>query len=286
MNMIEVRPRLYRIPLPQEMKGFQKFIGSWVFDGDTKFLVDVGPRASFEKLMEGLKALNMKRLDFAFLTHIHIDHAGATGLLTRHFPETQVICHGSGVKHLVDPQKLWEGSKKILGDMALKYGEIEPVPEKNLLPSEQFNHSGFKVINTPGHAAHHISLVFGDTLFAGEAGGVFLDLGNQIYLRPATPVKFVLEEAVGSLDRLLEDGGREICYAHAGIHPDANKMLKRYKDQLYQWRDVIAEVMKNSKEESLMERCVSALIEEDEFLSLLEDFTEEDQGKGTVLHAE
>ena len=88
------------------MKGFQKFIGSWVFDGDTKFLVDVGPRASFEKLIEGLKALNMKRLDFVFLTHIHIDHTKTTKLLTKHFPETQIIYHKSKIKHLVNPQKL------------------------------------------------------------------------------------------------------------------------------------------------------------------------------------
>jgi glyoxylase-like metal-dependent hydrolase (beta-lactamase superfamily II) len=159
----------------------------------------------------------------------------------------------------------------------LKYGEIEPVPEKNLVSSERFTQEGFKLIDTPGHAAHHISLVFGDYLFSGEAAGVFLDLGNQVYLRPATPVKFILEEAVGSVDRLLEDGGREICYAHAGMHPDAKKMLKRYKGQLYHWRDVIVEQMKNPKKESLMDRCVAALVKEDESLRFLDELTKEDR---------
>jgi glyoxylase-like metal-dependent hydrolase (beta-lactamase superfamily II) len=277
MKVTEVRPYLYRISLPQGMRGFQTFIGAWFFDGEYKFLVDVGPKASFEVLMEGLRVLDVTRLDFVFLTHIHIDHAGAAGCLARHFPETQMICHRSGVKHLIDPRKLWEGRKKILGPLALHYGEIDPVPEKNLLASEQFCQSGFRIINTPGHAAHHISLSHGDYLFAGEAGGVFLDLGNTFYLRPATPVKFVLEEAVGSIDRLLEDGGREICYAHSGIHPDAKSMLRRYRNQLYLWKDVVAGQMKQSKGENLLDRCVGALLEEDESLLLLEDLIEEDK---------
>jgi len=277
MNIVEVRPHLYRIALPQKMRGFQKFIGSWVFDGDCPFVVDVGPKASFEELLRGLKTLNLKRLDFIFLTHIHIDHAGATGSLIRHFPQSNVICHGSGVHHLVDPRRLWEGSKKTLGELAFNYGEIDPVPEKNLLPSERFNRMGFKVINTPGHAAHHVSLVFGDYLFAGGAAGVFFDLGSRIYLRPATPVRFMLGEAMGSVDRLLENGGKEICYAHSGIHSDARQMLQRYKDQLCCWREVITEQMEHSRKESLTDHCVTALIENDESLRVLEEFTEEDR---------
>jgi glyoxylase-like metal-dependent hydrolase (beta-lactamase superfamily II) len=277
MEIIEVGPRLHRILLPQDVKGFQRFIGSWVYDGDVTFLVDVGPRASFEKLMEGLEALNIRRLDFVFLTHIHIDHAGATGLLTARYPMVKVICHESGIKHLIDPRKLWEGSKKVLGELAVKYGEIEPVPEKYLLAADRFNQDGFRLVNTPGHAAHHISLFFGDHLFVGEAGGIFIDLDHEIYLRPATPPRFILEEAVGSIDRLLEDGDRDICYGHSGIHPDAKKMLRLYKNQLYQWRDVIAEQMKDSREESLMERCISALTERDEFLRLMTRFNDDDK---------
>lgn len=170
MDIGEARPHLYLIRLEQEMKGFENCIGSWLFDGKYKFLVDVGPKASVGRLVEGLKALNIEKLDFIFLTHIHIDHAGATGALIRRYPETKVICHASGVKHLIDPRKLWEGSKKVLGEVALKYGEIDPVPRRNIVSSAEFKLEGFQLVETPGHAPHHISLAYKEYLFAGEGG--------------------------------------------------------------------------------------------------------------------
>jgi glyoxylase-like metal-dependent hydrolase (beta-lactamase superfamily II) len=263
MNPVQVRPHLYRIPLAQAIEGFGDFIGAWVSTGKWNFIVDVGPKASLEELIQGLRELNITRLDFVFLTHIHIDHAGGLGAFLTHFPETRVICHASGVKHLVDPQQLWEGSLKVLGNLALKYGEIDPVPEKNVMPLEEFDVEGFRLLATPGHAAHHISLAYGDALFAGEAGGVFQDLGDAIYLRPATPPRFILEEAVGSVDRLLKMEVQEIYYAHSGMHPDAKKMLRVYRDQLFLWKEVIREQMEKSSDENLMEDCIRALLRKD-----------------------
>ena len=138
MKPVEVQPHLYRIPLCRNIDGLEGFIGSWVFDGDVTFIVDVGPRTSLSTLLDGLQELKIKRLDFIFLTHVHIDHAGATGSLIAHFPEAKVICHPLGITHLIDPQRLWEGSEEAVGELALKYGEIDPVPEQNLLSSEEF----------------------------------------------------------------------------------------------------------------------------------------------------
>ncbi len=277
MRITEPRPHLYRISLNQGMTGFENFIGSWVFDGDVKFLVDVGPKASLHQLVEGLRILKMERLDFVFLTHIHIDHAGGTGSFLNGFPEAKVICHPVGVKHLVDPQKLWEGSKKILGELAVMYGEIDPVPEDRIVSADEFNQEGFRVIKTPGHAAHHISVVHGNALFAGEAGGVFLELKDGIYLRPATPPKFILEEAVESIDTLLTVHVRDICYGHAGIHPDPKGMLTRYRAQLFLWKDVIAEQLKQGETDTLMDRCIEALLEKDELFGKLRQMGEEEK---------
>ncbi len=282
MNITEVRPHLYLIGLEQKIEKFGPFIGSWVYDGEEKFLVDVGPKASVEQLLEGLKILGVQKLDFIFLTHIHIDHAGGTGILIDRFPESKVICHESGIHHLINPLKLWEGSKKVLGDLALKYGEIVPVAGEAILPPEKFSRNGFEVIKTPGHAAHHLSLVYKDYLFAGEAGGVYIDRGTGPYLRPATPPKFILEEAVGSIDKLLETKAREICYAHLGIHPDAKGMLRRYRNQLYLWKEVIAEQMASSKKDDLndlLERCIPVLLERDELFRPFRDLGEGDKAR-------
>ncbi len=274
MNITEVRPHLYLIGLEQKIEKFGTFIGSWIYDGKEKFLVDAGPRASVDQLLEGLASLRIKKLDFILLTHIHIDHAGGTGVLVSRFPESKVICHESGIPHLINPRKLWEGSKKVLGDLALKYGEIEPVPEAHILSPDEFKKEGFQVIKTPGHAAHHMSFVYQDYLFAGEAGGVYIDLGRQIYLRPATPPKFILEEAVGSINKLLDVGAQEICYAHFGIHPDAKGMLRRYRSQLYLWRDVIAEQMRRSNGGDLFDRSMAVLLERDELVKPFKDLRE------------
>jgi len=270
MNIIEARPRLYLIELEQE-------IGSWIYNGEYQFLVDVGPKATTEKLIESLKSLKIKRLDFVFLTHIHLDHAGATGTLIKHFPEAKVICHKSAVKHLIDPQKLWEGSKKILGEVALKYGDLDPVQEEKIISSEEFKLGGFKLVDTPGHATHHICLVFDKYIFAGEAGGVFRNLDSQIYLRPASPPGFKLNEAVESVDRLLEFEGQEICYAHFGIHSNAHEMLGRFKNQLFLWRDVISGQLKRFKGEELVDRSLTALLKEDKLLEGLKDFKEDEK---------
>ncbi|MGA2317189.1 MAG: MBL fold metallo-hydrolase [Thermodesulfobacteriota bacterium] len=274
MNIFEVRPDLYLIELEQEMEGFRKCIGSWFFKGKYKFLVDVGPKASVGKLIESLKAIDIRKLDFIFLTHIHIDHAGGIGFLIRSFPEAKIICHASGINHLIDPRKLWRVSKKALGEIALKYGEIDPVLGGNIVSSSEFELEGFKIVNTPGHAVHHISLIYDRYLFAGEAAGFFRDLGDKIYLRPLTPPKFALGEAIRSIDRLLEAEPQQICYAHFGIHSDAKGMLKRHKDQLFLWRDVIAEQLQYFNGKDLIERCIATLLEKDEFLKPLKDFNE------------
>lgn len=273
-NIIEARPNLYLIELEQEAEGLRKCIGSWFFDGNYKFLVDVGPRASTGKLIEGLNAINIKKLDFIFLTHIHIDHAGGAGFLIKSFPEAKIICHSSGINHLIDPRKLWINSKKALGGIALKYGEIDPVFAENVVSSSEFHLDGFKIINTPGHALHHISMIYDQYLFAGEAAGFFRDLGDKIYLRPLTPPKFDLEQAIKSIERLLEVESRQICYAHFGINSDAKVMLNRHKDQLFLWSDVIAEQSKFLKGKDLIERCIPILLEKDELLKPLMNFSE------------
>jgi glyoxylase-like metal-dependent hydrolase (beta-lactamase superfamily II) len=237
----------------------------------------VGPKASLKALLSGLKELNITRPDFVFLTHVHIDHAGALGAFLTSFPQTRVICHASGIKHLLDPRKLWEGSLEVLGDLALRFGEIDPAPGRNLVPLEEFNAEGFRLLPTPGHAAHHISFVYDNSLFVGEAGGVFRDLGDAIYLRPATPPRFILEEAVGSIDKLLETEAREICYAHSGMHPDAKKMLRAHRDQLFLWEEVIRHQMEKSSEKSLMEDCIRALFRKDPLLRSIEHMGEGDQ---------
>ncbi|NPA25310.1 MAG: MBL fold metallo-hydrolase, partial [Deltaproteobacteria bacterium] len=115
------------------LQGFVKFISAWVYKSEElTFLVDPGPLSTIPHLLGELEKMGVARLDYILLTHIHIDHAGGTGELLKSFPEAQVICHPQGIKHLVNPEKLWQGSLKVLGHVAEIYGEIIPVPEASI----------------------------------------------------------------------------------------------------------------------------------------------------------
>ncbi len=274
MRIEALRPNLYLIALKQEMRGFENMISSWLFRGRFRFLVDVGPSASIGILLESLRRLEVERLDFVFLTHIHLDHAGGIGTLVKHFPEAKVICHPLAVKHLIDPQRLWEGSKRVLGELALQYGEIEPLRRETILSSSDFNLEEFRLVETPGHASHHLSLIYEGYLFSGEAGGVFRDLGDKIYLRPAAPPGFLWEKAIRSIDKLLEFGNQHICYAHFGLHPNAGEMLRRHRDQLHLWREVVIDQLKEGEERGRLDRCIKILLERD---PLFQNFLELDE---------
>lgn len=265
MNNLKMSEKLYLIDLQQDIEGFRNFIGSWVFMGDCTFLVDVGPAATEKKLLTSLKELGVERLDYILLTHIHLDHAGGIGELAASFPEAKVVCHERAVEHLINPKKLWEGTKKVLGEIAISYGEMKPVLKEKIVFSHEFEEEGFTAISTPGHAVHHVSYVYDKYLFAGEVGGVFLSLDGETYQRPATPPRFYLEEAIGSIDKLLNLGNREICFGHFGIHEDSKVILEKHRKQLFLWKEVIGDQMKKSSNDGdLVENAISKFLEVDE----------------------
>ena len=106
------------IPIKQDLPGFERFIGSWVCVGEINMVIDVGPSVSVNRLIKALTDMGVDRVDCVALTHIHIDHAGGLALFLEHFPMATVICHEKGIKHLVDPTRLWAGSLKTLGEIA------------------------------------------------------------------------------------------------------------------------------------------------------------------------
>ena len=91
-------------------------------------------------------------------------------------------------------------------------------------------------VETPGHAAHHVSYIVGDVLFAGEVAGVFCDLGDRgYYLRPATPPVFHKAPHIASIDRLAREKAACLCFGHFGAHNDAATILSQARDQLPLW---------------------------------------------------
>ncbi len=237
------------IDLDQELPGQRRFISCWTgVYGGRAFVVDPGPSSTASRLIDRLEALGARHVDLILLTHIHLDHGGCTSRILERWPRARVYCHESGRKHLQDPSRLWQGSLKVLGHKARVYGEPGPVPAAAFMDEAALERHGIQVIETPGHAPHHVSFVVGDTLFLGEAAGTFSALGGprdnlDCYLRPATPPRFFPETADRSLRAMLavEPFPTRLCFAHHGhFTGDGRALLEAARRQLRTWVATVA----------------------------------------------
>ena len=265
MTYSKVDSNLYLIPLDQKMIGFRNFIAAWLYKSDElTFLVDPGPKYSINQLMNILKEINVHQIDYILLTHIHIDHAGGAGVILEHFPQAKVVCHSKAVEHMTSPEKLWQGSLKVLGDIAEAYGEIMPVPANRIgyLNRIETNAGNINAIETPGHAVHHLSFQFKHYLFAGEVVGVAHCMEEGIYTRPATPPRFKLKTSLASIDKVIPLDISMICFGHHGFRTDTKAALKEARGQLLIWIEIIKKQLKNGKQ-NLTARTITALKNED-----------------------
>jgi glyoxylase-like metal-dependent hydrolase (beta-lactamase superfamily II) len=255
------------IEIKQDLPGFDRFFGAWVVQGVKTFVIDVGPAASADRLIEGLEKAGIDRVDYVLLTHVHIDHAGALAPVLARYPEARAVFHEIGLRHLIDPEILWQGSLQVLGDLARAYGRPEGSPAERLVPHTRAKIEELAILETPGHAPHHLSYSLGGNLFSGEAGGNLFKPGGKNYLRPATPSRFFLHTALASVERLLELPDQPIFYAHYENECSSTEMLGRFRVQLGRWRDIIAYVAAKGGIEDVEERCIEALLLRDPELS-------------------
>lgn len=236
------------VDLDQALTGQRRFISCWVaIAPELVFIVDPGPPSTADRLLGALEDLQIPRLDYILLTHVHLDHGGCTARVLERWPEARVVCHARGRPHLVDPTRLWQGSRQVLGEKAEVYGKPAPVPADSLAEFAEIESRGIQVIDTPGHAPHHVAFAHGDGLYLGECAGTFSTLGRgpraeDYYLRPATPPRFFLETAVASLERVLavDPFPRRLFFAHHGYFAgDTRRLITVARDQLQLWTTVV-----------------------------------------------
>ena len=187
-------------------------------------LVDPGPSTCLQTLELGLQGQGVRWEDVRhiLLTHIHLDHGGATGTIVRAHPHITVYVHERGARHMADPQKLIDSASRLYGaNMERFWGEIAPVPAANLVSlagGERIEAGGraFDVAYTPGHASHHVSYFDRSSglAFVGDTAGVCIDDG---YVLPPTPPPDIdLDAWRGSLDRIEAWSPDSIFLTHFG----------------------------------------------------------------------
>jgi glyoxylase-like metal-dependent hydrolase (beta-lactamase superfamily II) len=222
--------------------GREHVIGCWVIDGDV--IVDPGPTSCLPTLLEGLGDVRPRAL---LLTHIHLDHAGASGSLVERWPDLEVYVHERGAPHMADPARLVESARRLYGDdMDRLWGDMVPVPEKNLRVlsgGERVLGDRFEVAYTPGHASHHVSYLCDGTAYVGDVGGVRIASGPTI--PPTPPPDIDVEAWHESLATVAAWRPRRIVMTHFGASEDVEAQLHELGERL----DAFAQVARDSDEE-------------------------------------
>jgi glyoxylase-like metal-dependent hydrolase (beta-lactamase superfamily II) len=214
-----------------EHLGRRRVIGCWRVGGA---LVDPGPSSCLERLLDRLDGWRPRAL---LLTHIHLDHAGASGSLVARWPALEVYVHERGAAHLMDPSRLLESARRLYGeDMDRLWGEVVPVPEANLRVLAGGEHvlEGFEVAYTPGHASHHVSYLHQGTAFVGDVGGVRI-MPEALTIAPTPPPDIDLEAWHHSLDVVRGWRPERLAFTHFGAAEDVDAQLREVGERLDAW---------------------------------------------------
>jgi glyoxylase-like metal-dependent hydrolase (beta-lactamase superfamily II) len=194
-------------------------------------LVDPGPSSCLDTL---LAALERRPPRVLALTHIHLDHAGASGSLLRRFPDTEVWVHERGAPHLTEPARLLESASRLYGEqMGELWGEVLPVPRERIRVLVGGESLGpFRVAYTPGHASHHVSYLHEPTgrAFTGDVTGI--RIGEGRVLAPTPPPDIDLEAWRASLDAIERWRPRSLAMTHFGEYGDVAEHLAEVRKQL------------------------------------------------------
>jgi glyoxylase-like metal-dependent hydrolase (beta-lactamase superfamily II) len=206
--------------------GREKVICCWMAGG---MLIDPGPESCVDTL---LAALGDERPSAILLTHIHFDHAGATGALVRRWPELPVHVHERGARHLADPERLVASATRLYGEENMKrlWGEVVAVPEENLRVlsgGERGVEGAFRVEYTPGHASHHVSFLHEDSgwAFVGDVAGVRIP-PSELVVAPTPPPDIDVAAWEGSLDLVAGWSPERLALTHWGEVEDPAEQLE------------------------------------------------------------
>jgi glyoxylase-like metal-dependent hydrolase (beta-lactamase superfamily II) len=198
-------------------------------------LIDPGPASCLETLLE---ALGDEAPTAVLLTHVHLDHAGATGSLVRRWPDLEVYVHERGADHLIDPTRLLGSARRLYGeDMDRLWGEVLPVPEENIsvLQGGEQLLDWFEVAYTPGHAKHHVSYLYDDgTAFVGDAGGVRIT-PDTLTVPPTPPPDIDIEAWHASIERVARWSPDRLAVTHFGASDDVDDQLAELSERLDTW---------------------------------------------------
>ena len=206
-----------------------------ILSGNEAALIETGPESTLTHLQVGLSQHGLKPSDIrnVFVTHVHLDHAGAAGWWAEQ--GAQVHVHASGARHLIDPSRLWQGASEIYGDkMEALWAHITPAPAGRVTvmadgETMQIGDIEIKAWDTPGHARHHLAFSIGDECFTGDVAGCRLAFDRPFISLTGAPPQFDLTAYQTSVARLQAASFSTLHLTHFGTLEGKAAVLQHWK---------------------------------------------------------
>jgi glyoxylase-like metal-dependent hydrolase (beta-lactamase superfamily II) len=203
--------------------------------GNDLALAETGPTSTMPHLLAGIReaGFDPASIGTIVVSHIHLDHSGAAGVLLRdHLPDAVVRVHPVGAPHLIDPAKLVASATRLYTDrMDALWGEVAPVPSERVVALEdglpfQVGGRPLTALYTAGHASHHVTLwdPARSAAFTGDVGGVRMQ-GTGFNLPPAPPPEVDPAAWAVSAERMAQLAPERLFLTHGGLHTDAEAHL-------------------------------------------------------------
>jgi glyoxylase-like metal-dependent hydrolase (beta-lactamase superfamily II) len=222
-------------------------------------IVDPGPGSTLDTLRQQLqvRGIGVADLDAILLTHIHLDHAGATGALVGENPRLAVYVHKNGAPHVIDPSKLLASAQRLWpSNLQRLFGETLPVPAENLRILEggetlKLGSRQVEVVYTPGHASHHVSYFDKEegVAFVGDTAGVRIE-GNS-FVMPATPPPDI---DLGIWDKsfaaILQRKPECLFLTHFGYSDNPSEHILLFRERLHRWAALAEEILRTAASDS------------------------------------
>lgn len=239
------------------MAGRTQITSAYLLAADEPALLETGPSTSTEAVVAGLAAIGIGPADLAhvIVTHIHLDHAGGLGHVARRFPNATVWVHERGAPHVADPTRLVQSAARVFGQERLDalFGPVDPVPQERIRALSEgdrvdLGNRRLDVLDTPGHASHHVALVDSDTGagFVGDALGIHLP--EVRVLRPATPPPDIdIELGVNSIERIRQRSSI-LMFSHFGPVGEVDALCEVAAARLRRWADIVRGAMDDTED--------------------------------------
>jgi glyoxylase-like metal-dependent hydrolase (beta-lactamase superfamily II) len=218
-------------------------------------LFDTGAAATFNNISAAMRAAGFSPNDVrhVFLSHIHLDHAGAAWCFAEQGATIHV--HPRGARHLVDPSKLMESATRIFGDdMGKLWGEMRPIPADKVKVTDdrtavRVGQFEVRSLDTPGHASHHNIYHWDDNIFGGDVAGVRLDDGPPV--PPFVPPELHIESWLESIERMRALQMTRLCLPHFGlVEGDLAAHCDALAERVQRWANWFRDELRKGRNES------------------------------------